>query len=376
MQKRILSAAVALAASTLALSASAASVQVYGTIDTGLTYLNTKVTGEKSTSEFRMDSALSTDSLFGLAGEEEIGDMTVSFVLENTFGSDSGEFSDSSRLFDYESQVSVSGRFGTLSLGRMGVLTAGAGTYDVFQAIGDSMDGGYGDIVGTGYWFDRDIYDNMVTYASPELGAFQFYAQYSFGTDADDSNHSRGKNRYAAIGATFTAGDFQAALVVDSVLKNRDHAAGYAKDLDDSFAVSFGMNYDMEFMHPFFGVQYGKHENSLGGFAFDPDEDGYDAGDFDGFAVHLGSAFPVLGGELQVSVFYADGDGYGWAMEKSADKYDVTTWGIGLFHNYELSKRTSLYFGLGYSEQEVQMRGADKEETKIYQAMVGIAHSF
>ena len=45
----------------------------------------------------------------------------------------------------------------------MGALTAGEGTYDIFMANGDAMDGGYADYIGAGYWMDRGIYDNMLT---------------------------------------------------------------------------------------------------------------------------------------------------------------------------------------------------------------------
>ena len=44
---------------------------------------------------------------------------------------------------------------------------------------------------------DRGIYDNMVSYQTPEFGGFTAFAQYSFGTSGDDMVPSRDKERYA-----------------------------------------------------------------------------------------------------------------------------------------------------------------------------------
>ena len=374
LQKSLAAAAVIAAFTAAAGTAAAADVTLYGTVDTGFVYTHEKLTGEESDNRFEMASGFNTSSVFGLKGNEEIGDMTVSFVLENSFNSDDGSLSEENRLFDKEAQVSVAGRFGTLSMGRMGALTAGDGTYDIFMAGADSMDGGYGDYVGTGYWLDRGIYDNMVTYQSPEFGGFTAFAQYSFGTESNDAEHSRNKDRYAAVGATLSAGNFNAVLVVDTVLANRSFESGYEKDRDDAMAVSFGMNYDFGFVQPFFGAQYGKHENVLAGSTASLE---YQYADLDGYALHLGAIVPSSLGESQVSLFWADGDGDVYETVGAVPaKYDVSIWGIGLFHNYELSNRTSLYVGMGYSEQETKPEGEAKIETKAYQCGLGLVHSF
>ena len=361
----------------------AADVTLYGTVDTGLVYTHEKVTGEKSENNFQMSSGFNTASVFGLKGNEELGDLSVSFVLENSFNSDDGTFADEeSRLFDKEAQVSVSGRFGTVSLGRMGALTAGDGTYDIFMAGADAMDGGYGDYVGTGYWLDRGIYDNMVTYQSPEFGGFTAFAQYSFGTNSDDANHSRNKDRYAALGATFNVGNLSTVLVVDTVLANREvgaeGASYYAKDRDDALGVSFGANYDFGFVKPFIGFQYGKHENTLAGFDIDDEANGGDYADFDGYGVHIGAVVPSSLGETQISAFWADGDGevYKSAVDVNGTSTDVSLWGIGVFHNYALSNRTSLYIGMGYVDQETEPKDGEKSETKAYQCGLGLVHTF
>ena len=377
-------------------TAQAASVELYGTVDTGMLYthesVDADVNGQNVLNEdddrWGMESGIGTSSVIGVRGTEDITDsLSVSFVLEHSFASDSGASDDDSHFFDKESQVSISGTAGTLSMGRMGALTAGEGTYDLFMVTGDAMDGGYVDYIGAGYWMDRGIYDNTVTYQSPEFAGFTLYAQYSLGVEGDDSVPSRDKTRYGAIGLGYTAGNFSLAVVGDMILKNRNIGDAYRGDaIDDAMAISVGMNYDFGIAKPFIGFQYGKHEETIGGYDFSGDfelpETMGTYGDFDGYALAIGSAFPVLGGELQVSVYYADGDGtlYGFEGTQSYSvQADVTRYGVGVFHNYELSKRTSLYGAVGYDHQEVDYTyGIDKAnvERDGVQVGIGITHNF
>lgn len=395
MKKSILACAM-FSAFAMVGTAQAASVELYGTVDTGMLYthesVDADVNGQNVLNEdddrWGMESGIGTSSVIGVRGTEDITDsLSVSFVLEHSFASDSGASDDDSHFFDKESQVSISGTVGTLSMGRMGALTAGEGTYDLFMVTGDAMDGGYVDYIGAGYWMGRGIYDNTVTYQSPEFAGFTLYAQYSLGVEGDDSVPSRDKTRYGAIGLGYTAGNFSLAVVGDTILKNRNIGDAYRGDaIDDAMAISVGMNYDFGIAKPFIGFQYGKHEETIGGYDFSggfelPETMGT-YGDFDGYALAIGSAFPVLGGELQVSVYYADGDGtlYGFEGTQSYSvQADVTRYGVGVFHNYELSKRTSLYGAVGYDHQEVDYTyGTDKAnvERDGVQVGIGITHNF
>ena len=377
-------------------SAQAASVEVYGTVDTGLLYTHessdSKVNNEKkheSADNWGVASGTNTASVIGIRGMENISDdLSVGFVLENSFNSDDGSFAEENTLFDKEAQLFVTSSFGTVSLGRMGALTAGEGTYDIFMVNGDAMDGGYADYIGAGYWMDRGIYDNMISFQSPEFAGITAFAQYSFGTSGDDMVPSRDKERYAALGATFSTGNFSAVAVVDTVMKNRQTVTGYDKAIDDAMAFSIGANYDMGFMKPFIGFQYGQHEQMIGGVpGVETDETESYVGDLDGYAVAVGSAFPIWGGELQVSVYYADGDGkaYDYYQDETTSpevsKMNVKRYGVALFHNYELSKRTSLYAGIGYDYQEYDESNVNSSEKEHFeqdsvQVGVGLVHNF
>lgn len=366
MKKTFLSTMMAVGLGSMAFGANA-DVEIYGTVDTGFLYSHTKVTGEKADDSFEMASGLGSTSVFGFRGSKDLGNgMKISFLFEAAFESDTGA-SDPDNFFGEESSLTVSGNFGALSVGRMGALTAGAGTYDIFMANADAMDGGYADFIGAGYWLSRDIYNNTVTYQSPEINGVTLYAQYSLGTD-DDTPSCRDKERYAALGSTYTIGNLNMVFVVDTVMKNRNLAEDvYSRHLDDAYSVSFGVNYDMGFMKPFLGIQYGKNENSFAGVEFEETL----AANLDGYALAIGSAFAVWGGELQVSAYYADGDGEAIVSADATESKDIKRWGIGAFHNYELSERTSLYVGAGYDQTEVC-----DVKSKGTQVLFGMTHNF
>ena len=114
-----------------------------------------------------MDSGVSSASRFGLKGTEELGNgLKVGFKLENGFQSDSGALKSEKRIFDREASVSVYSDFGTLSMGRMGGVGSGAGTYDLVLATADAFDGGDNNVFG---FATSDRYDNMVTYQTPDV---------------------------------------------------------------------------------------------------------------------------------------------------------------------------------------------------------------
>ena len=101
-------------------TASAADVQLYGLINTGLGYVHTHsdVAGVANTDTLSMDNGQEFGSRWGLRGGENLGNgYKVSFVLESGFESDTGlsDTKQNGRLFGREASISVSGGFGTLS---------------------------------------------------------------------------------------------------------------------------------------------------------------------------------------------------------------------------------------------------------------------
>ena len=114
---------VGLAAAAAMCSASAASVTLYGIIDTGFAYNSynddkyTALAGAADNS-FGMMSGQSSGSRFGLKGVEELGNgLTVGFILESGISSDTGAMS-SDGLFNRESSIYIEGGFGKFGMGR------------------------------------------------------------------------------------------------------------------------------------------------------------------------------------------------------------------------------------------------------------------
>ncbi len=408
MKKQMIALAVAGALTGAAL---AADVSVYGLIDTGLVYSGTEFGGNgdapADTHSFSMKSNVLAGSRFGFKGSENLGNgYSVEFQLENGFDSDTGSLHTSGKIFDREARISLNTPYGQLSFGRMGALTSGAGSYDVFMAAGDSMDGGKGNYIGKGYWFSRARYDNMITYVTPEANGFKGYAQYSFQTSGSEDSSVRNNDRYIGLGLTYSAGPLNVALVADMVqysnAKNKE--LSYIEFYDDGSsdgetvsklpekyatnhdakAVSLGVNYDFGVTRAFFGAQYGKNEtldlSVLGGIKTtlvkdNTTDERYMANSMvvDGYNLHLGAKTPLPFGEFSVSVFYGD-----YEATKDSD-LTVKKYGIGVLHTYPLSKRTKIYAGAGYGQMDLRYEDEAEDGTgriKCYDVVIGLNHKF
>ena len=394
MKKQMIALAVA---GAFAGSAFAANIDMYGVVDTGLVYTQTEVGGVLSADtadshKFSMDSGVNAGNRFGLRGTEDLGDgYSVSFRLENGFNSDTGVLGQDGQLFGREARLSMNTPYGTVSFGRMGALTSGAGTYDVFMATGDALDGGNANYIGTGYWFSRGRYDNMITLVTPEANGFTGYAQYSFQTSGSEKSSVRDNDRYMALGLTYSAGPLNVAVIADMVEYSNDTMAklNYVnktyfseKKYDDAKAISLGVNYDFGITQAFFGAQYGKNEK-LDVSAFDIDSVVDDTANHkkfkigslvvDGYNLHIGAATPLPCGTLTVSAYYGD-----YEMSGNSD-VTATKYGFGAMHTYPISKRTTFYTGAGYGQTDVKYDGESVEKAgriKGFDVTMGLTHKF
>lgn len=126
-------------------SAMAADVTLYGLVDYGFSYEHVDGdTADKDAQDtFQMKSGQNSGSRFGLKGTEDLGNgLKVGFVLENGFTADDGKMDNSDRLFGRESNLFVTGAFGTLSFGRVGQLASSNGSYACSAASRRSLRGG------------------------------------------------------------------------------------------------------------------------------------------------------------------------------------------------------------------------------------------
>lgn len=345
---------------------SAATVQLYGVVDEALVYNNKKVTNEESVNTVGLESGYNAASRFGLKGVEDLGNgLKVGFKLENQFNADDGTLKND-RLFHREASLSVYSQYGTLSLGRMGGVGSSAGTYDLVYAYADAFDGGDNDIFGL---VASSRYDNMLTYQTPKFAGVQATVQYSFKENSvkqDDAREgSAASNRYASAAVT---GDFGPLALVAAYEYQNYASADPERDLDDGHTVYFGGNYDCGFAKTFAMVQYFKGIN----YKLDDDTDAPTPNKSNkGYGLHLGTQFPVLAGDLTVGAYYVDAT----TEEVGAKDVDYDYIGLSARYTYSLSKRTTFYTGLGYSEETVEKATGD-EKTKFTQAYVGLTHTF
>ena len=169
-----LSVALAATLAGFALSAQAANVEVYGLIDTGLNYQHVDAdrAGVDNVSKFQMKSSQSTPNRVGLRGTEDLGQgLKVGFVLESQFNSDDGSLMPGNRLFHRAAQIMLmSDDYGTLVLGRSGMLRSGFGTTGIWGGKVSPFSNSWGDyMVGSKYIMPGGFKpgDNTITYQSP-----------------------------------------------------------------------------------------------------------------------------------------------------------------------------------------------------------------
>lgn len=382
--------AVAIAA-LFAGSAFAAEVQLYGRIDEGLVYTHQDLdNGTDKTDEFKMRSGYSTGSRFGLTGTETLGNgWKVGFTLENGFNADDGSFADDDRLFNREATVSLTGGFGTLAFGRMGVLSSGNGTFGLAGEL-TPFGTGYGDYAvqsenfGSGY----TRMDNMIAWKSPGWHGMNVYAQYSFKADNENENNPGAEgtsdaDRYWAVGATYNVGQLKTVIVVDQVMwgtmKNPPEG-----EIDDSLAVTLGGSYDFGFMKPYVGLHWFDNQKTTNlrgfktfkNFAGARNATGYMA---EGYGVTLGTDVPLLGGTAKFAVGYLDAetdqDAEGDVL---ANGHDWTRYAASVGYTYNLSKRTSLYGVGSYAKDELKARGEAYPggEPSTVEVGAGLVHKF
>ena len=363
--------------------ASAADVTLFGVVDTGLIYTHQSFDDSKEAdvNKFSMDSGVSSASRFGLKGTEELGNgLKVGFKLENGFQSDSGALKSEKRIFDREASVSVYSDFGTLSMGRMGGVGSGAGTYDLVLATADAFDGGDNNVFG---FATSDRYDNMVTYQTPKFAGLQATVQYSFNEDSVEETAREGSsavNRYSSAALT---GDFGALQTVLAYEFQNYKSFGAAGEHDDGQIVYLGGNYDCGFAKTFVMGQYfkgiqGSGANALASMVKGAKLTTFDT-DFDkgvkGFGAHLGTIVPISNGDLTVGAYYVDGTAE--TSKTGVEERDFDYMGLATKYEYRLSKRTSVYLAAGYYKATLDATTkAGEVEEKVGEVFTGLTHAF
>ena len=342
--------------------ANASSVILYGVVDEALVFTHEKfdVTGEEGTktNTFGLESGLNAPSRFGLRGVEDLGNgLQVSFVAENSFSADDGSLG-MGRLFGRELSATVSGDFGRVSLGRMGGVGSSAGSYDLVYAYGDAFDGGDNNIFGLAA---SSRYDNMVTYQTPDFAGVKATVQYSFNEDSvndKDREGSSAVNRYASAALTGDFGALQTVLAYE-FQNYQSFGTDVNPSVEDGHTVYLGGNYDFGVTRLFAMAQYfkGLSATQLTAIA---DETRAETADnmwsdgAKGYGLHLGTVTPVFGGDFTAGLYFVDAKFQNGANAANQNDADLSYYGAALRYGYPLSKRTTVYTGVGYGVSKLE----------------------
>ena len=362
-------------------SALAADVTLYGVIDTGLNWTQTKGSGfadatkNVTTDSFSMASGQNSGPRFGLKGTEDLGDgWKVGFNLENSFKSDTGSLDKGNRLFHREALLFVQSPYGELSMGRTGALDAGTGRYNLMGSNATPFGTGL-DTIGASTLILKGTgsrMDNTVTYQSPTFAGVTVYAQASLKkSDIDDTGAavagqegSSDAERYYGLGAKFSAEGLNAGLVFSTT----DYSRNYVnKDDDDNgYVVSGFVNYDFGMVKPMLAAQYWDNGDKLNDVKTTTTAKRTGT---KGYGIELGATAPVLGGTVKAAAGWND-------YEDVADTdTDYNNWLVGVSYEYKLSKRTTLYTGAGYSEVKTKAT-ATTSKVKTTEVLAGLVHTF
>lgn len=383
MQKKLI--AVAVLGACVAGSAFAANVDVYGRIDTGLSYVHYDETGLSDAKDtLSLDSGISSGNRWGLKGSEDLGNgYQVGFVLESGFDADTGALG-AGGIFAREATLRVSGPFGSIYAGRMGRIGSDAGSVGFYAGSVSPFGAGWGKMPGhfavTANYDSR--YNNALAYVSPKVGPVTVYAQYTMGNATENES---GDDRLFSLGAQADFGALQVLGLVEYL--NKKSVAGTTvyddSQYDDSYTINLGGSYDFSVAKVFLAGQYFKaapdYAGMKGNYAKDPRVLNNEwRWSFDGFGVNVGATAPIGAGEFLVSAGYGKGDvNYNTQDAKiSADAYIIQ---VG--YTYPFSKRTNLYAGAGYMQTSMEDgyitdNTTSDKDFKTTQVMFGLLHKF
>lgn len=381
---------VGLAAAAAMCSASAASVTLYGIIDTGFAYNSYNDDGYETLAgaadnSFAMMSGQSSGSRFGLKGVEELGNgLTVGFILESGISSDTGAMS-SDGLFNRESSIYIEGGFGKFGMGRLSTLANDAGTTGLggyFSSFGT----GRGDVGVQNYMqaYRPTRMDNMVYYKTPNFAGAEVWVLYGMGDEQDKTyENESSRDRYYAAAVTYNNGGLSLYGAVDVLNKASFGTNNTADTEDDQITITAAVNYDCGFAKSYLGVHWFDNAKAVGASSYDGDwsrlgnfgkTKGY--GDANGWSVMAGVDIPVGNGKVKTTLGYLDASSDNEGIDGADADQDLKRFMVGAGYEYYLSKRTTVYMSAGYLQDSIDTAKGNSYDPSWVQVNCGLKHKF
>lgn len=382
----------------------ASQVTLYGLLDLGVNYEHKSLSYKKLphknkiTNILQMKGSQFSGSRVGIKGQEDLGaGNKVGFVLEAGLNMDDGSSSmGANSAFGRESQIYYESDYGRIALGRVCSLGSIYGSYGIFHPIADNFWGGWSTYGGTTTRLSQSYgrMDNTITLVSPNLSGLKLYAQYSFNVNGEEHEKSSENNRYTAIGATFKLGALQLVAVADYTKQADFKYQNFKRNLDDSYTLKFGGNYDFKKFKLFAAAQYVAHSQwflgvnnyFLSGISgLNPNlvsQKIAEAQGFIGGSYLLGTDIPFYHGTLKFQFQYSHA--------KTASTYLSSAYGsnvrmkldsgvLSVGYLYPFSKRTMLYALAGTSLAKYKFKNSSETgrlKDKTTTVLASLVHMF
>lgn len=349
----------AMAVSAAAFSVQAAQVSLYGSVSTGLLYSNSAslsggvdaenkpLNNQQSVDSFSMESGFWGDSIWGITGEEDLGNgWTVGFTLENEFGSDTGEMAgaDDGVLFDSQAYLRIGNDFVNIAFGNIGGLASAGGDFDLICGF-DPMEAFVG-VAGLGAFASKDFASgNMAVVEVTPMEGLKVSLMGNTGDDDSSEPKWSDRDHYYGLGVSYENGPLALAAIAEMRKYDKIAKRNNLSDNDNSWTFTVAAAYDFEVIRPSFVYQHASKTRE-----FAAGEISGAAYNFDSFM--LGATAPLGQGTLRASVQYVKGENDAVSDEEGSATI------LGLAYTYDMSKRTTLYGAAFYS---VGGDGLDKD---------------
>lgn len=375
----------AMAVSAAAFSVQAAQVSLYGSVSTGLLYSNSAslsggvdaqgnaLDNQQSVDSFSMESGFWGDSIWGITGEEDLGNgWTVGFTLENEFGSDTGEMASDGTIFDSQAYLRIGNDKVNFAFGNIGGLASAGGDFDLICGF-DPMEAFVG-VAGLGAFASKDYASGNM--AVVEVTPMEGFKVSLMGNTGDDDSNAKWSDRdhYYGLGVSYENGPLALAAIAEMRKYDKIAERNNLSDNDNSWTFTVAAAYDFEVIRPSFVYQHASKTRE-----FAAGEISGAAYNFDSFM--LGATAPLGQGTLRASVQYVKGENDAVSDEEG----NATI--LGLAYTYDMSKRTTLYGAAFYSvggdgldkdlgTNEMAFGLMDRAEYNSVGFGVGLVHTF
>ncbi|GEM_PF-46660 len=411
MKKTLLTAA--LVAGFASVAHAESSVTLYGVVDGGVGYSQTKTTldgdfyalngayvgsfsGTAKTSKAGVTSGNQSGNRWGLKGVEDLGNGTSAiFQLESGFSIGDGQSAQGGRLFGRKAILGLTSEsWGTLTAGRQ------YNVGDDFLASIDPFGTGFGqagatNVLGTS-WSGR--YDASIKYMTPNFSGFQAAIMWSGANSKDDLDYTvtnaagaavdwddlsvKTRNNLISLGLAYNNGPIQAGLVWDHQKAKTTVNGNSVSNTVNAWNLGFAYDFDVVKLHLGVGQQKdGLIRDSDGGTGgyndFFEDYDILSYGNAFGKGYRqthwlVGLSAPVgENGKVLFSYAGAHGknldagaNGFGWEGRRFSGDFDFAGEGklrsnvFSLGYTHNLSKRTNIYAVASYGTYKTTADGS------------------